>query len=285
MTAPKPLALFGVLLAIGAVGFFFQHRAIAELRENQARLRLQVQTLAEENIRLTQARGADAHKAALARVEQSVRSRRDTPPSPSVMNSSNSVPASLPTARPLANLNTPEERARLHRRYDAFLLQQRGLPPAQAERVVDLWIAQNEARADLQAAVEQQGLAAGDEVEGLRKKLYDPIVNELEAILGKEGYAAYRDYEKLSYYRFVLDPLTPQFASAGVPLTSPQQEQLARIVASHDHPQKVRPSDLGSRTQVDWDGVARDAGAVLTPAQIAVIEAHATTTQKSGGKQ
>lgn len=274
--------LLGALAAL-----LLQQRALTVSRGAQSLLEQQVRQLTAENANQAKARAAAENALAMARVELATQSRRSQllPPTTTALPSVSTVPtATNPSggSTPSASLNTAKERARLHSRYDAFLFQERHLTPAQAERMIDLWIAQNEARADLQAAVEQQGLAAGPAVEALRGKLYDPLTTETRQILGEEGYAAYHDYETSSFYRLAfVAPLAPQFASAGAPLSDQQQLQLSQLFATYDHPKQIKPTDLSSRSEIDWDGVARDAGRILSPTQASVLQAYAR--QKKGG--
>lgn len=289
-TSRITLTLAAILLIGALVALLLQQRDLTTSREAQARLEKQVQQLTAENAAQATARATAENTLALARVELAAQSRRTqlpstataTAPAPNV--STAPLTPNLVAGSPLpVSLNTAKERSRLHARYDAFLFQERHLTPAQAERMIDLWIAQNEARADLQAAVEQQGLTAGPAVEALRGKLYTPLTTEMRQILGEDGYAAYHDYETSSYYRLAfVAPLAPQFASAGAPLSDQQQLQLSRLIATYDHPQQIKPTDLSSRSQIDWDGVVRSAGGILSPTQAAVIQAYAR--QKTGGR-
>jgi hypothetical protein len=162
----------------------------------------------------------------------------------------------------------------MHRRYDAFL-EQRGLSPAQADRFVELQLQQADIRQDLQDSIREEGLIGGTRgVEALRSKLYQPIQQELRQLLGEDGLVAFRDYERTSYYRegFVAQ-ITPMFALD--PLSPQQTEQLVRLVAANDHPQRLKPTDLGTESLIDWNSVTLQASNTLSPAQIAVLRAYA----------
>lgn len=272
------------LLAGGAIGWFSREGEIAALRETYARRELEIQKNWE--MRLAE-RPKDSNKLSATKVSASANTPAGTvnatPPPSAVGPGAGPRPAPVSPRAPAGgnasasapvSLNTPEERARQHRRYDPFF-RERGLTPEQQERLIDLLIMQSEVRADVQAAVDQQQVPVGSEVEEMRTRLSAPIIQETRQILGPDGYAAYGEYGKLSFYRLMLEPLAPQFAAAGAPLTEPQQLQLARILARNDHPEKVRATDLSSQARVDWSSAAREAAPLLSPAQIAVLQARA----------
>ncbi len=289
MRTPRATFIGAVVLLIGSGSvWFWQQREITDLREQQTRLQQQIEKLATANAEAAKALTAAEKAIAVAKTELAASTPRNPAgASPAVGSSvAGAAPSPSPTFNPApaaanastrapSTINTPEYRARQHARYDAFY-QERGLTDAQVERLIDLGAAQDEARADLQAAVQQQGLTPGREVEAIRSKLYAPILQEVRQILGPEGYEAYKAYSLSSYYQAgTIAPLAPHFAAAGAPLSAQQQQQLARLVAQHDHPVKQRATDLGSVSQIDWSSVARDATTILSPAQLAVIQARA----------
>lgn len=268
------LALFGSALAV-----FFQQRRIAALHDARALTESRAMALARENRELVEARKQADEKLGLARAELATLSRQRAPSPPSTPDHpATPTPADDTTAssnRP--PLHTSAERQRWHERYDQFLLGQRGLTPAQAERIIDLWIRQSDARADLQAAVEQQNLTVGPEVEKIRNALNEPITREIMQILGDEGYKTYREYSATSAFRGLVDQaLQPRFTAAGAPLTEPQHDQLARLLSANKTLIRAKPTDLGSQAVIDWPAVIREASTLLTPAQLAVLQAYGT---------
>jgi len=64
----------------------------------------------------------------------------------------------------------------------------------------------------------------------------------------------------------------PALASANTALSSAQTNQLAGIVAANDHPRRLDQTSIGSESQIDWDAVARQSSAFLTPAQQAAFQ-------------
>jgi hypothetical protein len=167
-------------------------------------------------------------------------------------------------------------RTEKHRRYDS-LFKRLGLTPAEADQFAELLIEQDDARADLQAAVKDQNLPGdGPEVTTLRNSLYAPIVRRLQDLLGNDGYEAYGAYEKTSYYREAfVSPMLNDFTSAAAPLSDAQFTQLTEVIAANDHPHQRTSTDVGNESSIDWQNVLSQAAGFLTPGQLAVIRARA----------
>ena len=272
-----------------AAEFVSLHTTMVELRETVGRTKPQMARLSAENAELAKSRGALEEELAKLRGElEALKTLKpgahDAPGAPLPTNpeprgSGGDATSPLPIAE---RAEGRQRKAQMHRRYDPFLLQQRGLSPAQADRFVELEILQEQARQDLQASVEQAGLSGdANGVEALRSKLYAPISKEMREILGTDGYAAYHDFEKMSYYRDAyVEPMLAWLQSANASLSPDQVETLVRVVAANDHPRRLKPTDIGSESQVDWDSVVAQASATLTPAQMTVVQVYANR-QKS----
>lgn len=178
-----------------------------------------------------------------------------------------------PTPSRQKSSTSPAEVAKLRQRYDPFLIGQRGLTDAQAARFVELKLAIFDAQADLQASVEQAGAQGGTAgVEALRSQLTKPMWDEIRQMLGPEGYRLYSDYERTSAYR---PSIVALFGSARVAIGDAQIDQVVRLVLKHNQPIRAKPTDISTRSQIDWNGVARDAEGLLTPEQLAVVRARA----------
>ena len=282
MTVTKLQAgIAAAVLVGGTVGLISQHRTIAELRDTRADLQQQLAKSATVNATTAKARvAADAELAKLhaALAVLKTGARDAMPRAESTGATQQGFGHDAIAQRTIAdNAALQQKKAERHRRYDPFLLQQRGLTSAQADRFVELMIQQADARQDLQASVQEVGMSGdGFGVEALRSKLYEPILKELRELLGEDGYAAYLDYEKTSFYRIgFVDRMIPMFTSANVPLSAEQAEQITHVVAANDHPQRLKPTDIGSESRIDWDAVAVQASTMLTPAQTAVVRAYA----------
>jgi hypothetical protein len=270
MTLTKLQVGSGVALLLGAVGLIFQHRTITRLRQTSASLEQQLEQAARANTVLAAAR--TKAESALAKVQNGA-----------VSPSSRRAPASLGVIGrkpPVDDADRLREKEREHREYDPFF-QRRGLTADQANRLVELLVEKDEARADLQAAVVTAGATGGSAgIEEMRTQLYAPIVDEMRAILGEDGYSAYNAYQKTYYYHAVAEPVTTMLASANAALSDAQADQFLRAVAANDHPQQVKSTDIGSRSRIDWDAVAAQEASALTPAQLSVIQSYASQ-QKS----
>jgi len=170
-----------------------------------------------------------------------------------------------------ANAKAQSERAMLLQRYGLFF-RERGLSPEQIDGFIALLNQQAEARADLQEAVRKEGLSVGPDVEAIRSELYRPVTEGLHALLGEDGYAAYLEYEKTSYYQMVwVQPLQRNFLAANVPIDDAQTEQLSQIFEANDKPVHISPTDLGSESAIDWESAVAQAANILTPAQMSVL--------------
>jgi RNA polymerase sigma factor (sigma-70 family) len=261
---------------VAAVGLAIQQHTLTRVREEAVRTDKQRVKLAVENAVLATAREESAAALARLRIEVAAAehataegNRTDEMNSASALNGASRAVAPPPRVDAAAR---EEEKAKLHRRYDPFL-QRYGLTLAQMDRFVELKIAILEAQEDLQAGVRQASLQGGaDGVEKLRAKLTGPMWGEIRQLLGEEGYRAYPSYEISSGYRICyVDPLLAEFAAANAPLSSPQADQLVEIFASNRRSLRANPSDISTRSTMNWDAVVIQANPILTPAQRAVL--------------
>ena len=94
-------------------------------------------------------------------------------------------------------------------------------------------------------------------------------------MLGPEGMAVFGDYEQTSAYRMgFIDPIRPVFGAANAALTADQESRLVRIILANTSYQRAKPTDLGRQRQFNWDGISKEAEAVLTPAQKPMFDLH-----------
>ncbi len=199
------------------------------------------------------------------------RTPRVAMPTSSTSTPTDATTAGPPVGRPISA--SPEEIAKLRRRYDPFLIGQRGLSEAQAARFVDLKLAIAEAQADLQAGVRQAGALGGTAgVEALRSQLVKPMWDEIHQMLGPEGSKLYSDYEQTSAYR---PTVVEMFRAARQPLSDEQTDQLVRLVLKNRQTTRAQPTDIYTSVQIDWSDVARDAAGLLSPEQLAILQARA----------
>jgi RNA polymerase sigma factor (sigma-70 family) len=264
----------GILAAAflgGAAGLIWQQHALTQLQIAQSTAQNEADKTAAENVRLTKARASAEADAALLRTQlASLRKKSEVRESSGVTSAIPSGPASASPAI-AAVPRDPQQLPKLHQRYDPFL-KQRGFTPADMDRWVELMMEKDNVRDDLQAAMREHGVAGGsDEVEALRSKLTDPLWDEMKAMLGREGFAAFNDYEQMSAYRGYLDPLSPRLSAANATLSDQQADQLIRTIIANNHPQRMSPTDLGTNSHIDWTSVTQQANNFLTPTQLSIL--------------
>lgn len=287
------VGLAAVIIGGGAVGLVTQQRAISRLETQAAAAQTQLTQLGAENTELVQARRAA--EADSARLRAGVSPQRSS----EVMADGSGVAAPAATQAILPLVSNPEalvlgalpdtpeiqrQRAQMHRRYDPFF-QQRGLTAAQGERFIELKIHQARAREDFQAAIRAANLR-GDSaaVQALRSKDDSPVTRGLQELLGREGYAAYAQYESSSFYRVgYVEPVLAALSSAGASLSPTQTDQLQEIFVRSARHLQARPTDIGTTLQMDWDAVVAQARGLLTPAQFSVLETHAARRKTTQG--
>lgn len=262
MLTKAHLAGLAAAFAIGGSALLWQHHEIAEL---------EIANAAAER-RLKQARAQAAAETKQLRAELS--EARTVKTSVSNPASRPDVVATLKQAVAAARASVtldPQQLVELHTRYDPFL-KQRGLTPEQSERWISLMAEKDNLRKDLQDAVRQYGATGNSaEVQAIQTELQREYWKQMNDILGPEGQHAFAEYEQLSFFRLLAGPFTSELAAAGAPLSDAQSEQLVRtIIANHSTVRGDR-TDVGTRSVVNWIGVAQQSAAFLTPAQQAVM--------------
>lgn len=265
MSTSKIVGIVTVLVV--AVGGYATYEAV-KVRQREPSPASAVQERVEVRPRNSAPAAAQPAVAALVATESS------RPPGPSPHAARDDEKPGNPAVTPESAAQ--QEKAKLHRRYDPFLLQERGLTPGQADRFVELMLARAQAREDVQAAVRQQGVRGDDpQIVELRRTLDAPIAAELRQLLGEDGYRAYNQYEATSAYRMgFIEPMRPDFASANLPLSSEQEQFLIQVLKANDHPVRVNATDLGLQRRFDWEAIHAQAQTVLSPAQAALFEQH-----------
>lgn len=266
MSTTKIVTGTAAVVVAGCLGFavFKSHEADRALTAVTAERDLAQARAASLELRL-QAATAPASAAA---------PRASAPPSLASPPAAPAVPVLQLQPAPSPSSAEAAERAKLHRRYDP-LLQKFGLTPQQGERFVELMLQKAQVHADVQAAVDQQGARGDDaQIHAMRKKLTDPLWNEIYELLGPAGRAAFSDYEQVSSYRVgMIDPLGPTFARQAAELSADQADQLARIMGANTQIYRAKPTDLAYQRRHDWDAIATQSASILTPAQQQIFQA------------
>ena len=277
MSTTKLVVSIAAIIGITAIGVALlekvEHRstklALTLAVQHREELHAQVRT-AQARIEAAQQEAAASAERLAALEQQALKvSREDSRPSTVKGMSAGQNTTLLLTA----SRATPADRSKLHQRYDPFLMKF-GLSEEQRARFVELKLAIYEAQSDLQQAVENNevpGSSGG--VAALRTQLTKPMWDEIIGLLGSDGYKAYGDYELMSGFRPTAVGL---FQESGVPMSDEQMDQITRLIIKNKQTFRAKPTDISSRLQIDWNGVARDAENILTPAQLVIIRAKAT---------
>jgi RNA polymerase sigma factor (sigma-70 family) len=272
-----------VVVCGGIVGLVSQQHVLRTLRESNAQLQAQVAVLTSEKNEFAKVRAPAADDAtALRREVAALKEQRPATDAPK------NNPAAMGAGQPLPSPpDTPENRqrkAKYHERYDPFFAE-RGYTPSQIERIMDLWILQDTAREDVQAAVRQTG-TPGDApgIEDLRAKLTGPILRELQEIMGDEGYSTYNRYQLTSMFRMgYVSRMLPAFAAAGAAASDAQVDQIVTVMTTSFGTKRTDPTSIGTQLRVDWEAVAQKSRGFLSPAQQSVLQTF-IAQEKAGGR-
>lgn len=149
----------------------------------------------------------------------------------------------------------------------------RGLSPEQIAKFEEGWVKRAERDLDLRAAGRGQDVAGERTVAALKQQAKDEYDAMQRQVLGAEGYAQLKDFERTLVVRnVVVLGLAGTAALEGVPLTAQQGEQLwAAALEATGSEAKGKVSGEALVRQIDWaalDGRARE---ILTPAQFALF--------------
>jgi RNA polymerase sigma factor (sigma-70 family) len=233
MSTAKMISTLAAVAVLGTIGGF-EWREQTKLASERHQLVLERERLAVQERQLNERLASPAHLA--------VASSQSTP----------SIEKETPNLRQSESKSNArgEKDAAMRKRY-ALFFKQRGLTPEQIDRFIDLLNQQAEARTDLQEAVRKEGLSDGPQVEAMRIDLNRPITDSLKQLLGDDGYSAFNAFQQTSFYQSAwVQPLEKYFLAENVPIDDTQTVQLTEIVASNDHPVKLRQQILVMRVRL-----------------------------------
>lgn len=259
------MAMTGIgIAAIVALGGYYHERQARIAADNA------INDLARENTGL---------KREIAQMEtrrpSSVTSRGQSASSPSSAAALSSTPQLNAIPGSLLITPTASQLAQAHHKYDPFL-RQHGLTLDQIDQWCYLMAEKDLARNEVQAGIQAQGLNDSPAVDHLSAEATQPYWDQMKAMLGPEGWQDFSQYEKSYYYQGAfLAPVLTEMGSANDPLNAAQQQTLAGIIAANDHPYKANPSDIGSRSEIDWETVVAQASPILDSNQVAILRDHA----------
>ena len=178
----------------------------------------------------------------------------------------------------LQALRIVADRARRATDFESFF-RRRGLGPGQIAQFQELASAQDEAMADIDAAVQSQGLAEDDpSVERLRQTAKAENDAKLGALLGRDGLRQFREFEKTLTLRSAVRGFAAVALEAGVPLTGLQAEQLAGAL--------VESRNGSAEKKVpNWSTVDEQARGFLTPDQLTLLQRVEPSVHGAGGRR
>jgi hypothetical protein len=104
----------------------------------------------------------------------------------------------------------------------------------------------------------------------LQQKARSDYYESQRALLGDEGYQAFRDYERSSSVRSMISAIAGMTVVEGVPLSPSQADLLVRAVANSCESYR-RGGYFSHSGGVDWNAALMAARTILTPAQYEVF--------------
>jgi hypothetical protein len=114
---------------------------------------------------------------------------------------------------------------------------------------------------------QNEALAPGPRFNPVAGQLPD---DQLQAIFGEQGFQQYQDYTRMMPANYFAVNVQSASGSAGAPLSTDQEQQLAQIVANNDsNYASGKPLQLNA---VNWGNVETQAQALLSPAQWAAAQ-------------
>jgi hypothetical protein len=162
------------------------------------------------------------------------------------------------------------QRTRLARTYGPFL-RMAGLSAADAQKFSDLMVRRLEKNMDLDAVARDRGLPRNaPEIVALQREAAQEFDRDQQALLGPAGYAQFKDYERATPAREIVERFVGAAVINDVPMTWPQAEQFTRVIAEASPAFQAGKS--ASMPTIDWPQVDARAANVLSPAQLALFQ-------------
>jgi hypothetical protein len=153
------------------------------------------------------------------------------------------------------------------------LLQSLGFDADQAERFREIAFRRAEQEMDIIAVMQEHGLTLMDpSLGGVWNKVNDDYQNALRSLLGAEGYAKFREYERTVEVRDTVCVFIGATTLAGRPLTPQQAEELVQVFANSSP--DYQKGGSARRLSLDWAAGVENARAVVSQEQLKIIASH-----------
>lgn len=256
-------AILLVVLAI-VTGFALRNQFCDQNEITQEQSRLRDLTLARQKVEV-------------GFQEKRRESRTKVSPAPNVTNSSTKAPQPAVGEMPefaakwrkdpeLLNLKLGAERAKLTNLFAPLFVRLKLAPETQS-KLIDRKMRAEEEKLDLDAAIAEGRLTYSDHSVGaLQNQIRTEYEADIAALLGKEAYSTFREFERALPIRESVAALLGTAALHDVSFTAEQADAIVNIAAKS----VALPESIGLvfPTSVHWDQVHRQAQSFLSPSQL-----------------
>jgi len=141
-----------------------------------------------------------------------------------------------------------------------------------------LAVRHHETENDIKAVASAQNEAAdGPAVTALEKQENDQYDASLRALLGETDFQSFKYYDRAAPVYGIVDYLANNLALSSEPLTTPQVDQVLKILA--DSSSNYQRGGVATRMTIDWPTAMGQAEGVLSPAQFEVLQGAAAKVQ------
>jgi hypothetical protein len=256
-------------------------RRIAQLREERQRLENRLAQSARTRTEV------EVEKSTLEAKKRESETKATASPSSAASSTAGRAPApkradvwerSIRREPELQALRIVADRARRATDFESFF-RRRGLGVGQIAQFQAIASAHDEAMADIDAAVQSQGLAEDDpSVERLRQAAKEENDVKLGALLGRDGLRQFREFEQTLTLRSAVRGFAAVALEAGVPLTGLQAEQLAGALVESRN-------GSAEKKVTNWSTVDEHARGFLTPSQLTLLQRVEPNVHGAGGRR
>jgi hypothetical protein len=271
--------LIATSFAVAAVAFIVAWQKARSIRENED-LRLgaaQRQAIAQREIQQLEKRLAAGERIAAdlqAALDESKKKPAATAASaagkPGMPEGSRPSPTEVIMQDPkLQNAFFAAQRAAIATGYGPFF-QQLGLSPAQIAKFEDIMIKRAELDLDVRSVAQSKRSSPDSpEVAALRQQANDEVNAAQSELLGAEGFERWREYERSTIVRGMVEKFAGAMVLEAAPLTAHQAEQVTQILSAASA--RYARGDKADLLDIDWTAADQRLAGVLSPAQLALF--------------